>query len=182
MAWQRLSINEAETHPLYGVKGWLRVFLILFVIAGVVGLGQNFTNNLHGFAALFGPYADQVHYVDSFGGLVLAFVAILGLNKSPMFGPLIVPAIILRYSVTVIAAAAFHIEVTEDGTLAAVSTHAQVMSQAIVAAVAVGAVVCALLCWYFIRSTRVNVTYRFRVKADPDAIKVEEPDPWARLR
>ncbi|MDQ0315567.1 hypothetical protein [Amorphus orientalis] len=177
MAWQKLSINEAEAHPLYGVKGPLRVFLILFVLGGLFGLLQLFLPDPRGFAQLFGPFDRQVHYVDSFVGLVLAVVAVLGLNRSPLFGSLIVPALLLRYFATILIASVFHFEAPE-----APSMTADLMTQSILVAIGVGGIVCALLCWYFLRSRRVNVTYRYRIPADPKVLAQANPDPWARFR
>ncbi|MEW5422876.1 hypothetical protein [Amorphus sp. 3PC139-8] len=179
MAWQRLSINEAEAHPLYGVKGWLRIFLVFFVVAGVAGVAQIFMAEPKGFATLFGPYARQVHYVDSFSGLVLAGVAVMGLYRSPLFGALIVPALLLRFFATAIAAAGFHGELVRDR--AAAGSDAPFFD-AILLTVVIGAVLCALFCWYFLRSRRVNVTYRYRVPLDPNAPPEPKPDPWARFR
>lgn len=179
MDWQRLSINEAEAHPLYGVKGWLRIFLIFFVVVGVAGVAQVFTPEPKGFATLFGPFARQVHYVDTFAGLVLAVVAVMGLYKSPLFGTLIVPALLMRFFVTVIAAAGFHGELVRDRAAAGADAP---LVDSILLAVIVGAILCALFSWYFLRSRRVNVTYRYRVPVDPNAPPEPKPDPWARFR
>lgn len=179
MAWRALSTNEAETHALYGVKGWLRVFLILFVFGGLAAVLELVLPVPTGYAALFGPYAREVARLDAVGALILAGVALFGFARAPIFGAIIVPALIVRFLAVVLATATFHLTGPTGARLSPSFTE-DVMTGAIFAAVVVGGVACGLLCAYFVRSTRVNVTFRHRVLARPDDPPAR-PDPWARI-
>jgi hypothetical protein len=180
MAWRTLSRNEAESHPLYGVKGWLRVFLVLFVLGGLAALLELVLPAPAGYAAMFGPHAREVARFDAVAAFILAGVALFGFARAPIFGAIVVPALILRFGAVVLAAATFHLR-GPTGARLSPSLTGEVMTETIAAAVILGGVACALLCVYFVRATRVNVTFRQRVPAapgDPPA----HPDPWARVR
>ncbi|MGX1100401.1 hypothetical protein [Amorphus sp. MBR-141] len=179
MAWRALSTNEAETHALYGVKGWLRVFLVLFLVGGLVALLELVLPAPAGYAAMFGSNALEVARFDAVAALLLACVALIGFARAHIFGAIIVPALIVRFLAVVLAAATFHIE-GPTGALLSPSFTDDVRTGAIAAAVVVGGVACALLCTYFVRSTRVNVTFRHRAPARPDDPPAR-PDPWARI-
>ncbi len=78
MAWRVLSTNEAESHPLYGVKGWLRVILALFVLGGLLALVELALPVPAGYAAMFGPHAREVARFDAVAAFILAGVALFG--------------------------------------------------------------------------------------------------------
>lgn len=180
MAWRALSTNEAEAHPLYGVSGWLRVILALMVLGGVAAIAELALPVPAGYAALFGAHAREVARFDAVAALILAGVALLGFARAPIFGAIIVPVLAVRYLAVLLAAATFHLRGPTGSRLSPTFTG-EVMTGAIFIAVALAGVACVLLCDYFVRSARVNVTYRHRVRAapgDPPA----GPDPWARVR
>ncbi|WP_018698356.1 hypothetical protein [Amorphus coralli] len=162
MAWRQLSMNEAEAHPLYGVKGWLLVFLALFALGGVVAVLELVLPEPAGYASLFGYFDRQVAWVDAVPALMLFGTAMLGFARAPLFGSLIVPMVMLRFLGFALAASTFAFEaLTVEG--ARRLARQEVLVGGIVMMVAIYAVFCALLCWYFIASKRVNVTYRHRV-------------------
>lgn len=180
MVWRQLSINEAEAHPLYGVRGWLLLVLSLFVLGGIVAVLELVLPTPAGFASLFGRYAREVAWVDGTAALFLALVALLGFARSPLFGALVVPALVLRFLGVGLVSATFAIDaVSAEG--AAHLAGSGVVLGGIIVAVAVCAVFCGLLTWYFLASARVNVTYRHRVRAGLLDIPTV-PDPWRRVR
>lgn len=178
MDWRHLSTNEAESHPLYGVKGWLRVFLLLLVLGGLAALVELVLPVPAGYAAMFGAHAREVARFDAVAALMLAGVALIGFSRAPIFGAIIVPALVVRFLAVVLAAATFHLR-GPTGQRLSPTFGDDVMTGAVVAAVILGGVACALLCVYFVRSTRVNVTFRHRAPARAD--DPARPDPWARI-
>lgn len=179
MAWRVLSTNEAEAHPLYGVKGWLLVILALFVLGGLLALVELALPVPAGYAAMFGSNAREVARFDAVAALILAGVALIGFARAPIFGAIIVPALMVRYIAVLLAAATFHLRGATGERLSTTFTD-DVVTEAVIAAVIVGGIACALLCAYFVRSARVNVTFRHRVHLAPDD-PPGQPDPWARL-
>ncbi len=137
-----IAADDAETHPLYGVGGWLVLLSILLIIGVVYGLYILLSVGAAFFAA---------------GGLVLfigvVLVAVMAwqvitlyllFTKSPAF-----PA-----TCTTLLAVSIAIEL-----LSALSEGRWLKSL-----ISIG--VTAAWIWYLSASTRVSVTYKHRVKAD----------------
>ncbi|UYN95649.1 MAG: DUF2569 family protein [Enhydrobacter sp.] len=149
--WKQLSIDEAKAHPLYGVKGWLLVVLVLLALGAL--------NVLYGLltysetAAIYGAYTPLYIVVSAVGGLIGACLAYLGFTRDRRF-----PKYVVTWLYVVIALGAFNLLWTPFVVAAG-------MRSFVIGAGILGLVHIALLIWYFRASKRVNVTYFHRERA-----------------
>jgi hypothetical protein len=155
--WIRLSPVEAARHPLYGVRGWLVLIAILIAL----GLARALVELLDFWATI------------DHGGLAAWIMAVLrsamALWAALLFGLLLshsraFPTGFAAYGMVNV------IYLTLFGLAFAHVTHNRVF-----AGVAVGIAVNLLAIAYVLRSRRVNVTFRRRVRAKKAATETSAP-------
>ncbi|MCB9946497.1 MAG: hypothetical protein H6842_01565 [Rhodospirillaceae bacterium] len=170
MAWRQISEEEAKQHPLYGVGGWLLVFIILLILGIAL--------NVYSLLASGGSVdVGDMHIEADMGfrsiliviGIVLnAIVVIFAFTKNPNFPTVALAALWLGVAVSVVGMfIAPTITITggseQMNQMIIDQVNASYKSGGIIGVV-VAVILAGLISWYLTASKRVNVTYSHRVK------------------
>ena len=152
--WEQLSIDKAQQHPLYGVKGWLLSILVLMALNCVVRI----------FYVLFNFGNDEVlnYGISALVAVVIygvyGMIVYMGFIKDHRFPKLI---ILLLYASAILLIGFF---LTVGYFLATGNNASSLLIAAVIAAGLISGHL--LLIWFFKTSKRVNVTYLHRVPKD----------------
>ncbi len=165
--WKKIPLIEAQEHPLYGVKGWLLVFVIGSVLSALVGVGQiNAEAQKEGltFSQLLAtdlPIFSWVKFALFVEAATLASVLGLAFAKHPKFRSIISFIMLIAYPVVVIVGMSMSIDFLPG------------MGSEMFKGVIQWLMQCVVWVTYLQRSVRVRVTFENSIPVDEQNVKVQ---------
>lgn len=157
--WHKVVPEEAKSHPLYGVKGWLALFILAFALLPLRGLAT-IASEAHYAGTSLGEFIDHCASLGNYliplvvaDGLIGAAIVWMALSKTPRF----------RWGASVILILQFPLNL-----LVAIASTAPMVAAGIGASIPQWVVSCVIWITYLHRSERVRVTFEHCVLAkDP---------------
>lgn len=165
--WKKIPLIEAQEHPLYGVKGWLLVFVIGSVLSALSGVGQiNAVALKEGltFSQLLStelPIFSWVKFVLIVDAVTVASVLGLAFSKHPKFRSIISFTMLSAYPVVVITGMSMGIDFPPGMGTELGKGLIQWLMQ------------CVVWVTYLQRSVRVRVTFENSIPVDELNVKVQ---------
>lgn len=163
--WQPISPSEATQHPLYGIKGWLLVFLVgnliglIWIWAPINSIAMDYKMSISDVLSLDAPVIALIRFDLYFEFALLVVTIFLILTKARYFRQITIVGRLALWPV--LGAVAISLGLSETG-------------KAWAASFVPWAVSCAVWVTYLQRSKRVRVTFEHCVRGD-DPIVLTKP-------
>ncbi len=163
--WVRVSAQQAEAHPLFGLRGWLRIVSILMALTAITGplISLIFTAKVMSLPPEVIPGGLVMVALLALGTATAIVLAVLWFNQSQYF---------LRAYVE-LSAISIALDLAGDLLLRTMGPLPPPFAQAqgnLLADVVMSALLSALPCWMLWRSRRFRVTFQHELREDDPAL------------
>lgn len=165
--WKKIPLKDAQAHPLYGIKGWLLLFVIGSVFGALASIGQ-----INSAALKEGLTLSQLLSIDTslvswikfslfVDVLTAAIVMVMAFTKYPNFRPIVSLIMLLGFPIT--AAIGFSMNLPSE------------FGNDIAKGVFRWLAMCAVWVTYVQKSERVRVTFEHAIPEDAPSLKIHTP-------